>query len=518
MKKTIRDNKFFILIYFISILIIISLKLLIVFLFSRIIEEIVNKNLKDFLIDGAIIISFLVVNITLNFLISRVKIKNIEKNIYLYKKNISKKISKMNYVNFYYKETGSYFSWFKNDMDFIRNYLNIFYLYINYFSSVILTLVFIFYLSWIIGIIALFLMVCVLIIILFFNSFFKNLHKKISINNEIYSKSIVNIISKYKYFFFLQKNQIFNSILNEHSKTFFINDFNIYKKIIIVSYILSMIFIFSQTLLTTLIIILAGTSFIEFSISFSLATYSISLFIDLGYIVNNFSSFLGNSEILNKHKYKNEVNIKEEKFQKIPFENISLNNVFFRYNDKEIFKNFSMNFIANKKYALIGPSGSGKSTLLKLILCLEKSQEGQILLNEKKYNFNDIIFYSNFLSNHTDIFSGTVLDNITFWDESKNEEAKSICNSLKLVDKKIENESILSQGERQRIAIARHLISKKPVLFLDESISNIDKESRKLILKTILSNSKLTLIFISHHIDETEKKLFNKIIDLSEVN
>lgn len=77
-----------------------------------------------------------------------------------------------------------------------------------------------------------------------------------------------------------------------------------------------------------------------------------------------------------------------------------------------------------------------------------------------------------------------------------------------------ENGKNLSGGQRQRIGIARAIISGKKILCVDEGTSALDQENADVVEKCLLQNQTLTLLLISHHLNEQRKKQFDGIIDL----
>lgn len=194
---------------------------------------------------------------------------------------------------------------------------------------------------------------------------------------------------------------------------------------------------------------------------------------------------------------------------------IQFNNVSFNYNKrKSIFKNVNLIINHKEKIALIGKSGSGKSTLAKLIVGYIKPKDGSILING--YNSLDIdVTYLRskirYVSQNPILFTGTILENLTYGCLEKNlDEINSVCKIVGLTSfidslpKRLntvitENGVNLSIGEKQRICIARALLSGGDIFIFDESTSNLD-EYNESYFREIIRNylREKTVIIISH--------------------
>jgi ATP-binding cassette subfamily B protein len=179
-----------------------------------------------------------------------------------------------------------------------------------------------------------------------------------------------------------------------------------------------------------------------------------------------------------------------------------------------------ISFLANRgeTIAFVGPSGSGKSTLMKLLVGLYRPQGGKILYNgldETRINFNDLRKQIGFVTQDTQLFSGTIRENLTFVNPEAMEEdlneviKKASCEKLLLraengLDTMIGEGGLkLSGGEKQRISIARALLRKPNVLIFDEATSALDSLTEEDITQTIRlisSEGNQITILIAHRL------------------
>jgi ATP-binding cassette subfamily B protein len=168
--------------------------------------------------------------------------------------------------------------------------------------------------------------------------------------------------------------------------------------------------------------------------------------------------------------------------------------------------------------AFVGPSGSGKSTLMKLLVGLYRPQEGAVLYNgidENGIDFNDLRAQIGFVTQDTQLFSGTIRENLLFVNPGAAEDAlqdvlkkASVHTLLARAEKGIdtvigEGGLKLSGGEKQRLSIARALIRKPRLLIFDEATSALDSITEEEINKTIRNISSLNdqiTILIAHRL------------------
>ena len=181
---------------------------------------------------------------------------------------------------------------------------------------------------------------------------------------------------------------------------------------------------------------------------------------------------------------------------------LSFKNVVFKHKTAQhhAIDNISFEVQTGETIAFVGPSGSGKSTLMKLLVGLYRPKEGSILYNnldENSINFDDLRNQIGFVTQDTQLFSGTIKENLTFVNPFATEEdildalTKASCTGLlqraeKGLETMIGEGGLkLSGGEKQRISIARALLRKPRILIFDEATSALDSLTEEEITQTI---------------------------------
>lgn len=202
----------------------------------------------------------------------------------------------------------------------------------------------------------------------------------------------------------------------------------------------------------------------------------------------------------------------------VRFENVS-----FSYPDSKsgaLLKNFSHNFAPSTLTVIAGATGIGKSTMVRLMLGLLSPQEGSVTIYSgggnsteggADYAIAGKATRGNFkyVPQGNTLMSGTILENLQMADPNANREEIEEVLRIAAADFVFdlpdglqtmcgESGSGLSEGQCQRIAIARALLQRGSVLLLDESTSSLDPQTEAKLLENLRRISNHTIIFISH--------------------
>jgi len=193
---------------------------------------------------------------------------------------------------------------------------------------------------------------------------------------------------------------------------------------------------------------------------------------------------------------------------------VVLKNIFKRYDEHEIVKDFNLEINDEEMVVLVGPSGCGKSTTLRMIAGLEEISSGELYIGDKLVNDvmpkdRDIamVFQNYALYPHMNVYENMAFS-LKLKKMSKDEidkrvkEAAQILEIEHLLDRKPKN---LSGGQRQRVAMGRAIVREPAVFLMDEPLSNLDAKLRvsmRVEISKIQKRLKTTTVYVTH--DQTE--------------
>ncbi|WNO59753.1 peptidase domain-containing ABC transporter [Rheinheimera sp. MMS21-TC3] len=193
---------------------------------------------------------------------------------------------------------------------------------------------------------------------------------------------------------------------------------------------------------------------------------------------------------------------------------LELRNISFAYSDvtNPVLQDLSLIIKPGESVALVGPSGCGKTTLMKIMLGLLLPCSGKVLVDDIPLNQLGLVNYRRQVAavmQDDQLLSGSIRDNIVFFEEQYDMSWVEQCAQMAAVDKDIANMpmgynsligdmgSALSGGQKQRILLARALYRKPKVLFLDEATSHLDTDTESIVSNAI-KELKITRVVIAH--------------------
>lgn len=211
-------------------------------------------------------------------------------------------------------------------------------------------------------------------------------------------------------------------------------------------------------------------------------------------------------------------------------ESIEFNNVTFRYGMREpVLKNINFKVEKGESIGVIGESGCGKTTLIKLILGFYPVIGGEILINGENINnwtSSSLRQKMAYVSQNDFWFKDTIFNNITIGNRKATTEDMDRIFSVVRMEEFInktskgyntiieEGATNLSSGEKQRLSIAKALITNPDVLILDESTSNLDASTEEFVVEKLRGEKDKIKIIIAHRLNTLAH--CNKIISIQD--
>ncbi len=400
-----------------------------------------------------------------------------------------------------------------NDLSYIKDMISK--LINNLFINSFLVLSLVIFLAFLNIRLLVFNLILILILYLFDRHFLKrslNVTYELQLKNELFNKHLTECFSLIFLVKNLSKEMFFkNKLKNKYDEYIdkYKETFNVYnKKNLILEIIFTMYVIF-----LCIYLIMSNETITNLIFIYNLETIiidSLNSIFDLSFLYANFKASVKRLREIygyNEEKMKENININ----------NISFNNVNFKYNKKLILSNFNLKINHGDCIMINGVSGVGKSTIFKILLKKVKYNGNNILINNQnlKYIDNNIlkenIFY---IDQKIKLFNSTIKENI-FFDQAVNEKVLSIVNlkSNEILNTEIDNlNSNLSSGQISKIAICQALNSNKKIIILDEVTTALDTIEERKIISNIKKHYDKTLIIITHR--KSNIDLYNKIVTL----
>ncbi len=242
-------------------------------------------------------------------------------------------------------------------------------------------------------------------------------------------------------------------------------------------------------------------------------------FTNIAIIIDNFErSMASTKRILELLTIESAINDPKEPIINSNYKgDIDFSNLNFHYDSTNpVFTNLNFTIKGSKFIGIVGQTGSGKTTLAKLLLRFYDPTSGSVTINNiniKDLTLQELRKHIGFVSQETFLFDGTIKENIAYYDEeatldniieaSKKSQAHEFIENLPNgYDTLIgERGQKLSGGQKQRLSIARAILKNPDILIFDEATSSVDNETEQLIQQALNDISKnRTTIVIAHRL------------------
>ena len=266
-------------------------------------------------------------------------------------------------------------------------------------------------------------------------------------------------------------------------------------------------------------IILGGGSAVTIGTLISFVIYAKLFSQPLSTFAQSMTSFQQSSavskrvfEILEAKEMEDETN-KNIKLENVKG-HVEFKNIVFGYDEnKTIIKDFSADLKPGQKVAIVGPTGAGKTTIVNLLMRFYDVDSGDILIDgvsTKDMKREDVRSLFDMILQDTWLFGGTLRENLVYNKQNvSNEELDAVCEAVGLghfvktlpngYDTVLEENSALSEGQKQQLTIARAMIKNSPLLILDEATSNVDTRTELIIQNAMDELTKGRTSFVIAH-------------------
>lgn len=506
------------------------MQVFIALLIQQLIDIIIAKDMSAFISSALFAVIYFLLMGVVDYLTSTTQAWYLKKTLTILKQDLFKGLIAKDYPTFYSTNTADYLSNLTNDINLIEtNYIVPFLMMIGDVVIFVATTILLLWMSPLItG--AMFLVAILLLIIpAIFGRKLQSRQNQVSKQQSVFTTHVKDILEGYEV---VKSYRMTNSVISQFNHTNQMLEQDKFKSTHLkgISQAISLIFGFGTHIIGILI---AG----YFIITGSMSVGSLFAVMELAngvqgpimWIMQKVTMIQGmrgvNEKILGIIK-EGQKEIKEEVLSSFE-ESIVLDQVEFSYEaDHPVLKGISYTFEKNKKYAIVGESGCGKSTLIKLMMGYYREYDGKILVDRQDVNgktplsMNEL---ATMIHQNVYLFDKTIGENVLLHHQFSEEQinqaliqsgvSKFITKLSEGLNTSVgENGKNLSGGQKQRVAIARALIQQMPILMLDEGTSALDLQTAYDIEKTLLDIDELTIITITHKLNEEILSHYDEII------
>lgn len=192
---------------------------------------------------------------------------------------------------------------------------------------------------------------------------------------------------------------------------------------------------------------------------------------------------------------------------------VEVKNFKMKFSNKTVIEDLSFDVKKGEVFGLLGANGSGKTTTIRALLGFYKASGGELLVDGKVYNPEDLDVTVGYLPEERGLYKKeTVIDNLVYFANLKGVKdplvwAEKYLKRVGLSDKKDEKLEKLSGGQQQKVQLGVCIMGNPKLLVLDEPTKGFDPMNRRLLIRMIeeLHEKGCAVILITHYMDEVEK-------------
>lgn len=192
---------------------------------------------------------------------------------------------------------------------------------------------------------------------------------------------------------------------------------------------------------------------------------------------------------------------------------VKVNHFQMSFDGKEVIRDLSFEVKKGEIFGLLGANGSGKTTTVRALLGFYKPTAGELLVDGKKYDPEDVQFNIGYLPEERGLYrKESVIDTMIYFGELKGlknpkEWSMKYLERVGLLDKFNEKVEKLSGGQQQKVQLGITIMGDPKLLILDEPTKGFDPMNRRLLMEIIeeLHKKGAAIIMITHYMDEVEK-------------
>ncbi len=437
------------------------------------------------------------------------------------KNDIMIKTYQLSYAQFYLQSSDYYLNFLTEDTKILyRDYYDSLIGFIISLISLLVYGTYMFFLNWILAVV-------ILITALFSLLVPKLSGRKLASYRKNQSQSHANYLKKIKDLLngFVLNTEKSNVALNrEHSKAN--NDleskiftYQKYRSFVEIFGALSLYIVNTAAFIAGIFLI--RRDFLDLGSFIALMAFVDILVIPIRDIIFQFIGIKSSNEIKQKFKQYLDIETKKHPFVKSFNHQIVLKNIYF---EREAFKLEidKVVFEKGKRYAIIGSSGSGKTTLLQILLRRLQNHEGTVEIDGIDQTYSDVSLMMSEISQNPFIFNADAMDNITLFSSYVHPKLETFIkriNAENIIKSNLgESGSKISGGEKKKIEILRALSRGAEVLIGDEMFAGLDEINKKEIMEFLLGEKHLTLVIVTHDLNQEYLDKFDQVIDISKIN